>query len=398
MIDMIRRIQDADITAKRILVRVDFNAPMKSGQVSDATRLRAALPTIAYLREAGAKVILATHFGRPGGRRNPEMSLEPITALLSALIGHCVTFASDSVGEEARAAAANLSAGDVLLLENTRFHAGEEKNDPDFAARLAELADVYVNDAFSIAHRAHASTEGVARMIPAYAGLSLQREIDHVTAALESPGRPVLAAAGGAKASTKIALLKNLVKKVDCLFVGGAMANTFLAARGHDVGASMKEAGLIETAGKIEKAAGAAGCALLLPSDVVVAKQLKPDPDRRVTGVEAVAADEMILDCGPQTVDRLAAAIAASRTLVWNGPLGAFETPPFDTATVETARYAARRCQENGLMAVAGGGDTVAALNRAGVSEDFTFVSTAGGAFLQWLEGKPLPGVDVLKA
>ncbi|MBL4539059.1 MAG: phosphoglycerate kinase [Oceanicaulis sp.] len=394
---MIRRIEDADIAGKRVLVRVDFNVPMQGGSVSDDTRLRAALPTIAFLREAGAKVILMAHFGRPKGKRDPQMSLAPVATPLSDLIGHPVKFVSDCVGEDPKGAISFMKAGDVLLLENTRFHEGEESNDPAFSAQLAELADVYVNDAFSAAHRAHASTEGVARLLPAYAGLALQREIDHVTAALDNPNRPVLAVVGGAKVSTKIALLKNLVKKVDRLFVGGAMANTFLAARGHDVGASLYEVDLIDTAKAIDEAAGQAQCALLLPTDVVVAKEFKPHADRRVVPVEEVAATEMILDCGPETVDQLADAIAASRTLVWNGPLGAFETPPFDTATVEAARYAASRCKDHGLTAVAGGGDTVAALNQAGVSDDFTFVSTAGGAFLEWLEGKALPGVEALR-
>jgi len=395
---MIRRIEDADIAGKRVLVRVDFNVPMSAGQVSDDTRLRSALPTIAHLREAGAKVILAAHFGRPKGERKPEMSLASVATPLSDLLGAPVKFVSDCVGSDAVSAVNSLKAGDVLLLENTRYHAGEEKNDPAFAAQLAELADVYVNDAFSAAHRAHASTEGVAKLIPAYAGLALQREIDHVTAALENPNRPVLAVVGGAKVSTKIDLLKNLVKKVDRLFVGGAMANTFLAARGHDVGASLFEADLVDTAKAIEEAAGAAECIIMLPSDVVVAKEFKAHADRRVAPADEVASDEMILDCGPETVDQLADAMAASRTLVWNGPLGAFETAPFDTATVEAARYAAKRAQENGLTAVAGGGDTVAALNHAGVADQFTFVSTAGGAFLEWLEGKALPGVEAIKA
>jgi phosphoglycerate kinase len=394
---MIRRIEDADIAGKRVLVRVDFNVPMQNGSVSDDTRLRAALPTIEHLREAGAKVILMAHFGRPKGQRNPEMSLAPVATPLAELIGHPVKFVSDCVGSDPKGAISLMKAGDVLLLENTRFHEGEEKNDPAFAAQLAELADVYVNDAFSAAHRAHASTEGVARLLPAYAGLALQREIDHVTAALENPNRPVLAVVGGAKVSTKIELLKNLVKKVDRLFVGGAMANTFLAARGHDVGGSLYERDLIDTAKAIEDAAGEAQCQILLPTDAVVAKEFKAHADRRVAEVDDIQANEMILDCGPETVDQLADAIAASRTLVWNGPLGAFETPPFDTATVEAARYAASRCKEHGLTAVAGGGDTVAALNQAGVSDDFTFVSTAGGAFLEWLEGKALPGVEALK-
>lgn len=394
---MIRRLEDADVAGKRVLVRVDFNVPMIAGQVSDDTRLKAALPTIAYLRRAGAKVILAAHFGRPEGQRNLEMSLAPVGTPLSELIDHPVKFVSDCVGADAEQAARSLADGDVLLLENTRFHAGEEKNDPEFAAQLAKLADVYVNDAFSAAHRAHASTEGVAHLLPSYAGLALQREIDHVTAALENPNRPLLAIVGGAKVSTKLDLLKNLVAKVDRLFVGGAMANTFLAAKGHDMGASLYEPDLLDTAREIFDAAALAGSDIMLPVDGVVTTEFKAHADRRVADVDDIKANEMMLDCGPETIDRLADAIDAARTLVWNGPLGAFETPPFDTATMEAARYAAGRCVDHGLTAVAGGGDTVAALNQAGASDDFTFVSTAGGAFLEWLEGKTLPGIAVLQ-
>jgi len=394
---MIRRLQDADIAGKRVLVRVDFNVPMAKGQVTDDTRLKSALPTIAHLRRAGARVILAAHFGRPRGQRQMELSLAPVATPLSELIGHPVKFVSDCVGQDAEEAAERLGEGDVLLLENTRFHAGEEKNDPEFAAGLAKLADLYVNDAFSAAHRAHASTEGVARVLPAYAGLALQREIDHVTAALENPTRPLLAVVGGSKVSTKIDLLKNLVAKVDRLFVGGAMANTFLAAKGYAMGASLYEPDLLDTAREIMEAADKAGSAVLLPIDGVVTTEFKAHAARRVAEVDAIKPDEMMLDCGPETVDRLADAIETARTLVWNGPLGAFETPPFDTATVEAARYAAQRCTDHGLVAVAGGGDTVAALNQAGVAEDFTFVSTAGGAFLEWLEGKALPGIEALK-
>ncbi len=396
---MIRRLQDADIAGKRVLVRVDFNVPMKDGQVSDDTRLRSALPTIEHLRSAGAKVILAAHFGRPKGQRNMEMSLAPIATALDELIDDVeVKFVSDCVGSDAEQAVERLKAGGVLLLENTRFHVGEEKNDPDFAAQLAKLADIYVNDAFSAAHRAHASTEGVARLIPAYAGLALQREIDHVTAALDNPARPLLAVVGGAKVSTKIDLLKNLVTKVDHLFVGGAMANTFLAAKGHDVGASLHEIDLLDTAHEIMDIAGKSGSQILLPVDGVVTKEFKANAERRVVNVDEIDADEMMLDCGPETVDRLADAIATARTLVWNGPLGAFEIAPFDTATVEAARFAADRAKNHGLTAVAGGGDTVAALNHAGAADDFTFISTAGGAFLEWLEGKALPGIEALKS
>ena len=396
---MIRRLQDADVAGKRVLVRVDFNVPMKDGQVSDDTRLKAALPTIAHLREAGAKTILAAHFGRPRGQRQMEMSLAPAATALDALMdGVDVKFVSDCIGPDAEQAAGSLKPGGVLLLENTRFHAGEEKNDPEFAAQLAKLADLYVNDAFSAAHRAHASTEGVARLIPAYAGLALQREIDHVTAALDNPARPLLAVVGGAKVSTKIDLLKNLVTKVDRLFVGGAMANTFLAANGHDVGASLYEVDLLDTAREIMEIAGQSGSEILLPIDGVLAKEFKAHADRRVATVNEIGADEMILDCGPETVDRLADAIATARTLVWNGPLGAFEIAPFDTATAEAARFAADRAKNHGLIAVAGGGDTVAALNHARAAQDFTFISTAGGAFLEWLEGKALPGIEALKS
>ncbi|KAA5803411.1 phosphoglycerate kinase [Alkalicaulis satelles] len=394
---MIRRIEDADIAGKRVLVRVDFNVPMEHGRISDDTRLRAALPTIQYLREGGAKVILAAHFDRPRGQRVPSMSLAPVASALEDLIGAPVKFVSDCIGPDAEGAVQLLQPGGVLLLENTRFHAGEEANDPEFAAQLAKLADLYVNDAFSAAHRAHASTERLARLIPSYAGLALQSEIDHVTAALEAPQRPLLAIVGGAKVSTKIALLKTLATKVDRLFIGGAMANTFLAARGHSIGSSLYERDLLDTARAIEDAARSANCDLMLPVDVVVAREFKAHADRRVAELDDVQGPEMILDCGPETVDRLADALAASRTLVWNGPLGAFETPPFDTATIEAAQFAAKRCREHGLTAVAGGGDTVSALNRAGVAGDFTFVSTAGGAFLEWLEGKTLPGIAVLQ-
>ncbi len=395
---MIRRLQDADVTGKRVLVRVDFNVPMADGQVTDDTRLRSALPTINHLREAGAMTILAAHFGRPKGQRNMDMSLAPVATALDDLIdGVDVRFISDCVGKDAEQAATSLKPGGVLLLENTRFHAGEEKNDAEFAAELAKLADLYVNDAFSAAHRAHASTEGVTKHIPGYAGLALQREIDHVTAALENPNRPLLAVVGGAKVSTKIDLLKNLVTKVDRLFVGGAMANTFLAAQGHDVGASLHEADLLDTAREILDIAARSSSEILLPVDGVVTKEFKAHADRRVVTVDAIGSDEMMLDCGPDTVDRLADAIAAARTLVWNGPLGAFEIAPFDTATVEAARFAADRARSHGLTAVAGGGDTVAALNHAGAAKDFTFISTAGGAFLEWLEGKALPGIEALR-
>ena len=393
----IRRIQDAEVAGKRVLVRVDFNVPMKDGQVTDATRLVSAIPTIEYLTDAGAKVILLAHFGRPKGQRVPEMSLEPVAQPLADLLGVAVDFCTETTGDEALSAAADMQPGDVLLLENTRFRAGEEANDPAFAKDLADLGDIYVNDAFSAAHRAHASTEGVARLLPAYAGLAMQREIDHLVAALEAPERPVIALVGGAKVSTKLDLLKNLVKKVDILFVGGGMANTLLHAQGIGVGASLCERDLVDTARAILATAEESGCRIMLPSDVVVAKEFKPNPETRLAAVNDVADDEMILDCGPATVVALAMAMEEAKTLIWNGPLGAFETPPFETATVAAAQQAATAVKERGLVAVAGGGDTVAALNQAGVSNDFSFISTAGGAFLEWMEGKVLPGVSVLR-
>ena len=389
----IRRIQDADVQGKRVLVRVDFNVPMKDGQVSDATRLESALPTIDHLVERGAKIILMAHFGRPKGQRVDTMSLEPVCQPLADLMGVELSFVDDVAGEDAIAAVNGMADGDVLLLQNTRFEAGEEKNEAGFAKALAALGDIYVNDAFSAAHRAHATTEGVTRHLPAYAGLALQREIDHLVAALESPERPVIALVGGAKVSTKIDLLQNLVKKVDTLFVGGGMANTLLHAQGIKVGASLCEKDLVDTARAILAAAEESGCKLMLPSDVVLAKEFKPNPETRLAAATDVAENEMILDCGPATVVALGQAIDKAKTLIWNGPLGAFETPPFDTATVEAARHAARAAAQGDLIAVAGGGDTVAALNQAGAADDFTFISTAGGAFLEWMEGKTLPGV-----
>lgn len=394
---MIRRLEDADVTGQTVLVRVDFNVPMEGGQISDDTRLQAAIPTIQYLIEKGAKVVLASHFGRPKGERQTSLSLYPLVKPLSELLGVPVAFAKDCIGESAERAASKLDNGEVLLLENTRFHPGEEANEDEFAQSLARLADLYVNDAFSASHRAHGSTEGVAHHLPSYAGLALQREIDHITAALESPKHPVLAIVGGAKVSTKIELLKNLITKVDQLFIGGAMANTFLAAQGHEIGKSLFEADHVETALEILNAAGQVDCEIILPSDGVVTEKFVAGAARRVSGVEDIGPSEMILDCGPETVDHLADVISRAKTLVWNGPLGAFELTPFDTATVEAAQFAAKQATAGNLIVVAGGGDTVAALNHAGVAEDFTFVSTAGGAFLEWLEGRELPGIAVLK-
>ncbi|MBI1365555.1 MAG: phosphoglycerate kinase [Alphaproteobacteria bacterium] len=392
-----RTLDDLDVQGKRVLVRVDFNVPMKDGQVTDDTRIQRALPTIRELSKKGAKVILLSHFGRPKGEPKPEFSLKPVAKALGDLLGGPVEFAEDCVGEPAKKTADRLIDGDVAVFENTRFHSGEEKNDPDFVKALAANGDLYVNDAFSAAHRAHASTEGLAHVLPAAAGRAMEAELDYLTAALSNPVRPLVAVVGGAKISTKIDLLKNLVGKADALVIGGAMANTFLSARGVCVGASLSEPDLAATAREIEQAAARGGCALILPSDVVVADALRAGAESEVVSVENVPSDRMILDLGPDTVDAIAAEIEAAKTLVWNGPLGAFETPPFDTATVESARFAARRVKEAGLVAVAGGGDTVAALNHAGVADDFTYVSTAGGAFLEWLEGKELPGVKALE-
>lgn len=394
---MIRYLDTAEIEGQTVLVRVDFNVPMLDGKVTDDTRLKAALPTIQHLREKGAKVVLASHFGRPKGERVSSMSLQPLTGPLSDLLGTKVGFAKDCIGEIAEKAVSKLEAGEVLLLENTRFHAGEEANDAAFAEGLAKLADIFVNDAFSAAHRAHGSTEGVAQHIPAYAGFSMAREIDHITAALENPDRPVLAIVGGAKVSSKIDLLKNLSSKMDLIFIGGAMANTFLAAKGHDVGKSLHEADLLDTAREIMSAASKAGCEIILPVDGVVTEKFEAHAARRVTPVDEIGPREMMLDCGPETVDQLAGHMERAKTLVWNGPLGAFELEPFDTSTVEAAQFAAKMVKAGKLVAVAGGGDTVAALNHAGVADDFTFVSTAGGAFLEWLEGRELPGVQALR-
>jgi phosphoglycerate kinase len=390
-------LKTANLAGKAALVRVDFNVPFENGVISDDTRLRAALPTINLLREKGAKVILIAHFDRPKGKVVPEMSLAPIAPALSTLLGVSVGFVADSVGETAKAAVATLQDGDVLLLENIRFYPGEEANDPDFAAHLAVLGDVFVNDAFSAAHRAHTSTEGVAHKLRSYPGLSMERELHFLDKALGNPTHPVMAVVGGAKVSSKIDLLMNLVTKVDILAVGGGMANTFLASRGLAVGKSLCEHDLLDLARKIEATAKENGCAILLPTDVVVATAFAAHAPHRTCDVANVGEDEMILDAGPRAVAALAAAMEAARTIVWNGPLGAFELEPFDKGTMEAARTAGALAKAGRVVAVAGGGDTVSALNQAGVSEDFTFISTAGGAFLEWMEGKPLPGVEALK-
>jgi len=392
-----RTLDSADVRGKRALVRVDFNTPMHEGKISDDTRLKAALPTIDRLRQGGAKTILLSHFDRPKGKRTPSMSLAPIVAPLSQLLGAPVAFADDCIGEPARTAVAAMKPGDVLLLENLRFHPGEESNDPQFAKALAANGDLYVDDAFSAAHRAHASTEALAHLLPAYAGESMRRELEALEVALGSPARPVLGVVGGSKVSTKLDLLDNLTAKLDRLAIGGGMANTFLFAQGWAVGASYCEKELADTARQIMKAAQDRGCELLLPIDIVVAEQPQPGSPARTRYLGEVDEHERILDAGPRTVARLNEAMDQSKTLIWNGPLGVFEVPPFDAGTLAAARHAAALAKARRIVAVAGGGDTVAALNAAGAAADFTFVSTAGGAFLEWLEGKTLPGVEALK-
>lgn len=391
-----KTLDDVDLSGKRALVRVDFNVPMHEGEVSDVTRLEAAVPTIQKLRQGGAKVVLLAHFDRPKGKVVPSMSLEPIVPALAKVLGGPVAFAADCVGEVAAVAVDALGPGDVLLLENVRFHAGEEGNDPAFAKALAALGDLYVNDAFSAAHRAHASTEGLAHVLPAYAGEQMRLELSALDKALGKPEGPVLGIVGGSKVSTKLDLLSHLVTKLDKLAIGGGMANTFLYAQGHDVGASYCEKDMAETARDIIRLAGQHNCKLFLPLDIVVAEKMAPGAPARVRALGAVDEHERILDAGPETVERLCRAMDNSKTLIWNGPLGVFEMPPFDKGTVTAARHAASLAKAGKLVAVAGGGDTVAALNVAGCADDFTFVSTAGGAFLEWMEGKTLPGVAAL--
>ncbi len=391
-----RTLDDADLQGRRALVRVDLNVPMEDGQVSDDTRLQAAKPTVDKLRAGGAKVILLAHFDRPKGKVVPSMSLEPIVAPLAQVLGVPVAFAHDCIGQKARDAVAAMQPGDVLLLENVRFHAGEEENEAKFADALAANGDLFVNDAFSAAHRAHASTVGLANRLPAYAGEQMRLELDALDAALGRPQRPVLGIVGGSKVSTKLDLLRNLVTKLDKLAIGGGMANTFLYAQGHDVGASYCEKDLAETAREIIRLAGQNNCKLFLPLDVVVAEKMAPGAPARVRHPGSIDDDERILDAGPETVERLCRAMDNSNTLIWNGPLGVFEMQPFDKGTMTAARHAAELAKAGKIVAVAGGGDTVAALNAAGVSQDFTFVSTAGGAFLEWMEGKELPGVAAL--
>ena len=392
-----KTIDDLDLAGKTVLVRCDLNVPMKDGAVSDATRLERSALTLNDLAAAGARVCVLSHFGRPKGQHVPEMSLKPVAEAFAEVLGRPVAFAADCVGPEAEAVVGGLKDGDVCVLENLRFHAGEEKNDADFAAKLAALGDIYVNDAFSVSHRAHASTEAIARILPAAAGRLMQAELDALTQALEAPEHPVAAVVGGAKVSTKMEVLGNLVAKVDLLIIGGGMANTFLHAQGINVGKSLCEHDMADAAKDILARAEAAGCEVALPVDAVIAREFKEGAPSDVVDVRAVPDDAMILDAGPVTVKHLAERLKDCRTLVWNGPLGAFEIKPFDDATNELARAAAALTQGGSLTSVAGGGDTVAALVNAGVHTEFSYVSAAGGAFLEWLEGKDLPGVAVLR-
>ncbi|MES2493098.1 MAG: phosphoglycerate kinase [Pseudomonadota bacterium] len=394
-----RKLDDlGDVTGKVALVRVDLNLPMQDGAVTDDTRVRAAAPTILELADKGAKVLLLAHFGRPKGERVSTQSLSMVVDCLQTVLGREVMFVPEIAGPVVAQSVGILGNGGIAVLENTRFWKGEEKNDPDLARAIAENGDFYVNDAFSAAHRAHASTEGLAHVLPAYAGRSMQAELEALEKALGKPEKPVAAVVGGAKVSSKLDVLKHLVSLVDHLIIGGGMANTFLAARGVDVGKSLCEHELAATADEILANAEAAGCTIHLPYDVVVAKEFAANPASvRTCNVHEVGADEMILDVGPQAVEALGDVLKICRTLVWNGPLGAFEMAPFDAATVALARTAAALSKEGSLVSVAGGGDTVAALNHAGVADDFSYVSTAGGAFLEWMEGKQLPGVSALQ-
>ncbi len=394
----VRTLDDARVAGQRVLLRADLNVPVRDGRITDLTRIERLSPTIRELASAGARVIVCSHFDRPKGKRVPSMSLAPMAEALGEALGRAVAFAPDCTGPEAQAAVAAMAEGDVLVLENTRFHSGEEANDPAFARELATLADLYVNDAFSAAHRAHASTEGVAHLLPSYAGRLMQAELEALDSALGSPARPVCAIVGGSKVSTKLELLGNLSGRVDVLVIGGAMANTFLAAQGTAVGKSLQEADMHATARDILAEANRAGCEVVLPSDAVVAREFRANAPTEIVSVGAIPSDAMMLDVGPATVQGLQDRLPDLRTLVWNGPLGAFETPPFDAATTALARSVAEATSQGALRSVAGGGDTVSALRHAGVLDRLSYVSTAGGAFLEWLEGKTLPGVAALES
>ncbi|WP_040509428.1 phosphoglycerate kinase [Gluconobacter morbifer] len=391
-----RTIDGVDVRGKRVLVRADLNVPLHDGVITDTTRIERVAPTLSELAEKGARVIVLSHFDRPKGQVVPSLSLRPIAEKLGQVLGRPVSFVGDCVGPNVESAVSHLDDGDVLVLENTRFYGGEEANDPEFSKALAQNGDIFVNDAFSTAHRAHASTEGVARHLPSFAGRLMQAELGALSAALENPERPVGAIIGGSKISTKLDLIGNVLEKVDTLFITGAMANTFLAAEGMNVGKSLQEADMHETARQIAHQAQEKGCELILPVDAVVAREFRANAPSEVCLIGEVPADAMILDAGPRTVELIKDRLASLKTLVWNGPLGAFEMPPFDRATVEVAQEAARLTEQGKLRTVAGGGDTVSALRHAGVADKMTYVSTAGGAFLEWLEGKMLPGIEVL--
>ena len=395
-----KTLDDLDLKGKRVLVRADFNVPVEAGRVTDATRIERTLPTLQDISGAGGKAIILSHFGRPKGAPDSQFSLRIALPALEAALGRKATFVETDWNDvsAAKAAIAAAEPGAVILLENTRFHAGEEKNDKSLAQRMASLGDVYVNDAFSAAHRAHASTEGIAHLLPSAAGRAMQAELEALEAGLGAPKKPVIAIVGGAKVSTKIAVLEHLVEKVEALVIGGGMANTFLFAQGLNVGRSLLERDQADVARRVYDRAAASGCAIILPVDGVVAWHFEANAPHRVYGIEAMDPDGMVLDVGPHSIDRIKGAIDEAATLVWNGPLGAFELSPFDAATVAIARHAAARTKAGKLVSVAGGGDTVAALAKAGVTDEFTYVSTAGGAFLEWMEGKPLPGVAALKA
>ncbi len=391
-------LDEANVSGKRVLLRVDLNVPTENGRVTDTTRIERVAQTIEEIAAKGGKVILLAHFGRPKGARDEAYSLRPVAAAVSDIVKRPVGFATDCIGKVAADVIAKMKNGDILLLENTRFYKGEEKNDPALVEEFAKLGDIYVNDAFSAAHRAHASTEGVAHKLPAYCGRAMQAELEALTIALGNPQRPVAAIVGGAKVSTKLELLGNLIKKVDVLIIGGGMANTFLFAEGKGVGKSLSEKDMADTARSIMAEAGKTQCRIVLPLDATVAKELKAHAPARVVDVDHVAEDEMILDIGPKSVVAIEEILGRIKTLVWNGPFGAFETPPFEAATFAIAKTVGFLCREGELKAIAGGGDTVAALNEAGVAGQFTYVSAAGGAFLEWMEGKALPGVEALRA
>jgi phosphoglycerate kinase len=392
-----RNLDDADVKGKRVLLRVDLNVPMQDGKVADVSRIERNTPTITEIADRGGKVILISHYGRPKGR-DPKESLKPVVAAVARILGRPISFAEDCVGEVAEKAVAAMNPGNILCLENTRFHKGEEKNDPEFAAQLARLGDLYGDDAFSVAHRAHASVEALARLLPAYAGRAMQEELEALAKALHAPERPVAAIVGGAKVSTKLDLLGNLITHVDTLIIGGGMANTFLVAQGKSVGKSLCENDLVQTARDIIAKAKSLNREIVLPVDAVVAQKFAAHAASRVVSVDEVGRSDMILDIGPRTIEYVISVLARTKTLVWNGPFGAFEHQPFDIGTIEVAEAAAELTAAGKLVSIAGGGDTMAALNVAGVTDRFTYVSTAGGAFLEWLEGKTLPGVEVLKA